>query len=58
MRAVYEESKTPYKYGVILRGEEGDARRLPQRLPHGDAWFMVLRLHEQGGLRDAPGAQR
>jgi len=41
MQTVYEESKTPFKYGVIVRGEEGKAVDCPNVFRHGDAWFMV-----------------
>jgi predicted GH43/DUF377 family glycosyl hydrolase len=41
MRAVYEEAKTPFKYGVILRGDEGTMVDCPSVFRHGDAWFMV-----------------
>ena len=41
MQAVYEEAKTPYKYGVIVRGDEGNAVDCPSVFRHGDAWFMV-----------------
>src|SRR6476659_6522421 len=41
MRGVYEETKTPFKYGVIMRGEDGNAVDCPSVFRHGDAWFMV-----------------
>jgi predicted GH43/DUF377 family glycosyl hydrolase len=41
MQQVYEEAKTPYKYGVILRGEEGDPVDCPSVFRHGDHWYMV-----------------
>lgn len=41
MRRVFEEAKTPHKYGVILRGERGLAVDCPSVFRHGDAWFMV-----------------
>src|SRR3954468_12657165 len=40
MRAVYEEAKTPHKFGVILRGDDGNAVDCPSVFRHGDAWFM------------------
>lgn len=40
MRGVYEETKTPFKYGVILRGAGGDMVDCPSVFRHGDAWFM------------------
>jgi hypothetical protein len=41
MRAVFEEAKTPHKYGVILRGDEGKAVDCPSVFRHADSWFMV-----------------
>jgi predicted GH43/DUF377 family glycosyl hydrolase len=41
MRAVYEETKTPHKYGVIVRGDEGKAVDCPNVFRHGDAWYMA-----------------
>ena len=32
MQQVYEEVKTPYKYGVVLRGEAGVVEKFVQRL--------------------------
>ena len=41
MRSVFEETKTPFKYGVILRGEQGKAVDCPSVFRHGNAWHMV-----------------
>jgi predicted GH43/DUF377 family glycosyl hydrolase len=40
MRGVYEEAKTPFKYGVILRGEEGTLVDCPSVFRHQGGWFM------------------
>src|SRR3954468_15995429 len=41
MRSVFEGTKTPFKHGVILRGEEGKAVDCPSVFRHGNAWYMV-----------------
>jgi predicted GH43/DUF377 family glycosyl hydrolase len=38
---VYEEVKTPCKYGIILRGEEGNPVDCPSVFRQGDRWYMV-----------------
>lgn len=41
MEEVYEHVKTPYKYGVILKGEEGDPVDCPSVFRYQDKWYMV-----------------
>ena len=41
MQQVYEEAKTPYKYGIILRGENGAPVDCPSVFRQGDRWYMV-----------------
>jgi predicted GH43/DUF377 family glycosyl hydrolase len=41
MQRVYEEFKTPYKYGVILKGEPGQSVDCPNVFRHGDRWCML-----------------
>lgn len=41
MNAVYNEIKTPYKYGIVLPQEEGDPVDSPNIYRFGDAWYMV-----------------
>jgi predicted GH43/DUF377 family glycosyl hydrolase len=41
MQRVYDETKTPFKYGVILRGDDGKAVDCPNVFRHGDAWYMA-----------------
>jgi hypothetical protein len=41
MRSVFEETKTPFKYGVILRGEQGKPVDCPSVFRHASAWHMV-----------------
>ena len=41
MQAIYEEVKTPYKYGIVLRGEDGRKVDCPSVFRHGDKWYMT-----------------
>ncbi|MDO5580859.1 MAG: glycosylase [Planctomycetia bacterium] len=41
MRAVYEEVKTPYKYGVILPQEEGEMVDCPNVFRYKNHWYMI-----------------
>lgn len=41
MQAIYDQVKTPYKYGIILRPEEGQMLDCPNVFRYGDAWYMV-----------------
>ena len=50
MRAVYEEIKTPHKYGVIMPEEDGDPVDSPNVFFHNGAWYMVyLRFYKKTG---------
>ena len=43
MAAVYQQVKTPYKYGVVLRRNEsaGQSVDCPNVFRHGDHWYMI-----------------
>lgn len=41
MQAIYEEVKTPYKYGIILRPEQGHSVDCPNVFRGDDAWYMI-----------------
>ncbi len=41
MERVYEQVKTPYKYGVILAGENGVMVDCPSVFRHGNRWHMM-----------------
>lgn len=41
MERVYEQVKTPYKYGVILTGDDGAKLDCPSVFRHGDRWYMM-----------------
>lgn len=41
MQQVYDEVKTPHKYGVVIRGEEGQMVDCPSIFRLNDQWYMV-----------------
>jgi len=41
MQRVYEEIRTPFKYGVVLPQEDGDPVDSPNVFRYGDAWYML-----------------
>ena len=41
MRQVYDEVKTPFKYGVVIRGEKGQLVDSPSVFSHNGQWYMV-----------------
>jgi predicted GH43/DUF377 family glycosyl hydrolase len=41
MKRVYDEVKTPYKYGVIIRGEPGKLADCPSVFRFGSKWYLV-----------------
>ena len=41
MQRIYDEVKTPHKYGVVLRGELGELVDCPNIFRHEDRWYMV-----------------
>jgi hypothetical protein len=41
MQNIYEEIRTPYKYGVILKDEEGQRVDCPSVFRHSDLWYMM-----------------
>lgn len=49
MDAVYEKIKTPYKYGVVLKGENGKKVDSPSVFRHGDQWYMAYITFDGAG---------
>ena len=41
MKAIYDEAKTPYKYGVILEPLQNKSVDCPNVFRHGDKWYLV-----------------
>ena len=53
MQRVYEKAKTPFKYGVILKGEEGKKLDCPSVFRHGDRWYMIYIIFDGDGYETA-----
>lgn len=53
MERVYEEVRTPHKYGVILRGAEKKAVDCPSVFRHEDRWYMIYIVFDGGGYETA-----
>ena len=53
MQRVYEEAQTPFKYGVILKGEEGKKLDCPSVFRSGDTWYMVYIIFDGDGYETA-----
>jgi predicted GH43/DUF377 family glycosyl hydrolase len=49
MRAVYEEVKTPFKYGMVLPPEPGTMVDSPSVFRSGDTWYMVYIVFDGTG---------
>lgn len=41
LRDVYDQVKTPFKHGIILRGDDGKAVDCPSVFRHNGAWYML-----------------
>jgi predicted GH43/DUF377 family glycosyl hydrolase len=41
MQVIYEEVKTPFKYGIVLRGETNELVDCPSIFRRGDTWHMM-----------------
>jgi len=46
MQQIYDEIKTPYKYGVILEGRDGELLDDPGVFRHGGRWYMFYVSHK------------
>ncbi|HUW20891.1 MAG TPA: hypothetical protein VMW16_16445 [Sedimentisphaerales bacterium] len=53
MKTIYEEVKTPYKYGVILKGEDGNKLDCPSVFRHAEKWYMVYIIFDSNGYQTA-----
>lgn len=42
MQRVFDEVKTPFKYGVVIPAETNEMVDCPNVFRHGDAWYMVF----------------
>src|SRR4029453_18613497 len=41
MKAIYEEVKTPFRYGIVIEPAEGKKVDCPTVFRHGTKWYMV-----------------
>jgi hypothetical protein len=53
MQSIYEQIKTPYKYGVILKGEKGKKVDCPSVFCHDGAWYMMYIIFDGAGYETA-----
>jgi hypothetical protein len=53
MKRIYEEVKTPYKYGIIIRGEGGKKVDCPSVFRHADKWYLVYIIFDGNGYETA-----
>jgi predicted GH43/DUF377 family glycosyl hydrolase len=53
MQKIYEEIKTPYKYGIVLKGEQGKKVDCPSVFRFGDMWYMMYIIFEGIGYETA-----
>lgn len=49
MEKLYDEVKTPYKYGVVLEPEKGFMLDNPNVFRHGKAWYMLYIVFDKKG---------
>ena len=53
MNQIYEQVKTPYKYGVILKGENKTKLDCPSVFRHEDRWYMTYIVFDGSGYETA-----
>jgi hypothetical protein len=53
MQKIYEEIRTPYKYGIILKGEQGGKVDCPSVFRCGDMWYMMYIIFDGSGYETA-----
>lgn len=41
MQEIYDQVKTPYKYGMVMEPEQGEMLDNPNVFRHGDKWYMI-----------------
>jgi predicted GH43/DUF377 family glycosyl hydrolase len=41
MQVIYDEAKTPFKYGIVIEPPSGQKVDCPNVFRHGDKWFMI-----------------
>ncbi|MHC4575250.1 MAG: glycosylase, partial [Planctomycetota bacterium] len=53
MKKIYEQVKTPYKYGIIIKDESGKKVDCPSVFRHGEKWYMVYLIFDGKGYETA-----
>jgi len=53
MQKIYDTIKTPFKYGVILKGEKGKKVDCPSVFRHRDKWYMMYIIFDGSGYETA-----
>jgi len=54
MQRIYEQIKTPYKYGVILKAQDGKKLDCPSVYRHGRKWCMMYIIFDGNGYNISP----
>ena len=53
MQRVYDEAETPYKYGVVLKGQDGRKLDCPSVFRHDAKWYMIYIIFDGSGYETA-----
>jgi predicted GH43/DUF377 family glycosyl hydrolase len=53
MKRIYEEVRTPYKYGIIIKDESGKKVDCPSVFRHADKWYMIYIIFDGNGYETA-----
>jgi len=53
MERIYQEIKTPYKYGIILKGDNNSKVDCPSVFRFGDIWYMMYIIFDGSGYETA-----
>lgn len=49
MQQIYEQAKTPFKYGIVLRGNQEEKVDCPNVFRHGPRWYMIYIAFDGSG---------
>jgi predicted GH43/DUF377 family glycosyl hydrolase len=49
MHEIYDKIKTPFKYGVVIRAEDGKLADCPNVFRHNDKWYMIYVSYNDTG---------
>ncbi len=53
MQRIYAEIRTPYKYGVVLKGKDGKKLDCPSVFRYNDKWYMIYIIFNGNGYETA-----